>query len=49
MLAGYCGNSERLDAAIATFALAYADQTEADYGVFCKAINKGQLKATRNV
>jgi uncharacterized protein (DUF2252 family) len=49
MLAGYCGTSERLDAAITAFALAYADQTEADYDQFCKAIKKGQLKATRGV
>jgi hypothetical protein len=48
-LTGYCGNSERLDVAIAAFALAYADQTEADYDQFCRAIDKGQLKATRGV
>jgi Uncharacterized protein conserved in bacteria (DUF2252) len=49
MLAGYCGASTRLDSAIATFALVYADQTEADYDQFCKALKKGQLQATRGV
>ena len=47
MLVGYCGKSERLDAAIASFAVAYADQTEGDYDQFCKAIKKGLLKASR--
>ncbi len=39
MLSGYCGRSERLDAAIASFAVAYADQTERDYERFCKSIS----------
>jgi hypothetical protein len=48
-LAGYCGMSERLDVAIAAFALKYADQTEADHEQLCRAIKKGQLKAMRGV
>jgi hypothetical protein len=38
MLSGYCGRSGRLDAAIASFALAYADQTERDYRRFRRAM-----------
>ena len=44
-IAAYCGRSDRLDRAIGKFALAYADQTEADYGLFRKAIRSGTLKA----
>jgi uncharacterized protein (DUF2252 family) len=47
MLAGYCGASDRLDVAMADFALGYADQTEADYDLFSKAIRRGELKAAR--
>jgi len=44
-IAGYCGRSDRLDRAVARFALRYADQTEKDYGLFRKAIRAGTLKA----
>ena len=44
MLAGYCGTNDRLDKAMATFALAYADQTEADHARLCKAIKDGKLR-----
>ena len=43
-LAGYCGLSARLDKAIVKFALAYADQTAADYALFMKAIKSGKIK-----
>jgi uncharacterized protein (DUF2252 family) len=49
MLAGYCGTGESLDAALAQFALAYADQTEADHELLCKAIQRGRLAAARRV
>ena len=39
MLSGYCGRSERLDAAVASFAMAYAEQTERDYERFRKSIS----------
>jgi uncharacterized protein (DUF2252 family) len=39
MLSGYCGRSERLDAAIASFAMAYAEQTERDYERFCRSMS----------
>jgi uncharacterized protein (DUF2252 family) len=44
-LYGYCGDSAKLDKAIAKFAIAYADQTTADYEKFLKAIKAGEIKA----
>jgi uncharacterized protein (DUF2252 family) len=44
-IAGYCGNADRLDRAMAKFAILYADQTERDYETFRKAIRRGVLKA----
>ncbi len=38
MLAGYIGTSERFDAAIIKFAVAYADQTERDWKQFVHAL-----------
>jgi uncharacterized protein (DUF2252 family) len=45
-LAGYCGNSAKLDKAIGRFAVNYADQTDRDYKVFLRAIKDGTLKTT---
>jgi hypothetical protein len=42
---GYCGNSSKLDNALAKFAKAYADQTESDFEQFKKAITKGRVRA----
>jgi uncharacterized protein (DUF2252 family) len=36
-IAGYLGSSDRFDQAVATFAMAYADQTEADHAAFSAA------------
>ncbi len=44
-LYGYCGDSVKLDKAIAKFAIAYADQTTEDYEIFVKAIKAGKIKA----
>ena len=41
-LYGYCGDSAKLDKAIAKFATAYADQTTKDYEGFLKAIKAGE-------
>jgi len=49
MLAGYCGTSDRLDEAMATFAIAYADQTEADHARLRKAIKDGKLRAIEGI
>jgi len=46
LIAGYMGKSDTFDSAIAKFAMAYADQTERDYGVLVKAIRSGRLKAS---
>ena len=44
MISGYAGNSEELDEAMARFAFAYADQTEADYRALKSAAKKGRIK-----
>lgn len=49
VLAGYCGDGDRLDKAIAQFAVSYADQTEADYRVFEQAVKKGRLPTQEGV
>jgi len=46
-LAGYCGETIKLDKAIAKFAVAYADQITKDYTVFNKAIRSGRVKAAK--
>ena len=42
-LAGYCGHADRLDRALADFALAYADQTARDHAALVEAIRTGEL------
>ncbi len=44
-LAGYLGRGRVFSAAIADFAVAYADQTERDWSDFVRAINAGRLPA----
>jgi uncharacterized protein (DUF2252 family) len=44
MIAGYCGTSATLDDAIASFALAYAKQTEQDYEALEKARRSGRIR-----
>src|SRR6187200_2076201 len=43
MIAGYAGMGEKLDQALARFARAYADQTEADHATLVKAVRRGAL------
>jgi uncharacterized protein (DUF2252 family) len=45
MLAGYLGKSEAIDAALAKFAHAYADQTEQDYDLLQAAVRQGRIHA----
>jgi uncharacterized protein (DUF2252 family) len=45
VLSGYCGKNDRLDVAVARFALAYADQVEADHAAFRKALRAGRIAA----
>jgi len=44
-IAGYCGDDDTLDRALADFAEAYGDQTEADHVELVKAIKSGRVKA----
>jgi len=43
MIAGYCGRSEALDAAIGKFALAYLKQTERDHAALAAARRAGRI------
>ena len=44
-IAGYLGNGENFDRAIADFSVAYADQNERDYAAFTDAIADGRIPA----
>ncbi|WTG93530.1 DUF2252 domain-containing protein [Kitasatospora sp. NBC_01560] len=48
-ITGYCGKNEALDDAIAAFAVAYADRTEADHADLVAAIRAGRLTAEHGV
>jgi uncharacterized protein (DUF2252 family) len=45
-IAGYLGKREPFDEAIATFATAYAHQTERDHALFVKAVRVGRIRAS---
>ena len=47
MIAGYCGESKQLDAALYSFAKSYAVQNKSDYKVFCKAVQTGRIKIAK--
>jgi uncharacterized protein (DUF2252 family) len=49
VLDGYFGDDEKLDNAIAEFAVAYADQSTADYELFTSAVKKGRLAIAKGV
>ena len=44
VIAGYLGESDTFDKAIASFAKAYADQTERDHAALKKAARKGSVQ-----
>lgn len=44
VIAGYLGESDRFDLAIADFSVAYADQTERDHDIVSKAVRAGKLE-----
>jgi uncharacterized protein (DUF2252 family) len=48
-ITGYLGKSDVFDQAVATFAAAYAEQTERDHAAFHQAVREGRLKAVRAV
>ncbi|MDX6331767.1 MAG: hypothetical protein QOI83_4150 [Streptomycetaceae bacterium] len=45
LIAAYCGKSEDLDEAVASFAVAYADRTEADHAELAAAVRSGRIPA----
>ncbi|WP_329382477.1 DUF2252 domain-containing protein [Streptomyces sp. NBC_01351] len=49
LLAGYCGKSDELDVAMAAFAVAYADRTEADHADLVAAVRCGRIAAEMGV
>ncbi|MFE9020300.1 DUF2252 domain-containing protein [Streptomyces sp. NPDC007808] len=49
LISGYCGKNEELDEAIATFAVTYADRTEADHGALVAAVRAGRVAAEMGV
>ncbi|MFF3323339.1 DUF2252 domain-containing protein [Streptomyces sp. NPDC002889] len=49
LIAGYCGKSEELDEAVAAFAVAYADRTEADHADLLAAVKSGRIAAETGV
>ena len=48
-IAGYLGNADAFDEAVADFAMTYADQTDRDYSAFMEAIKSGRLKRSNVV
>ncbi|MFJ4123226.1 DUF2252 domain-containing protein [[Kitasatospora] papulosa] len=49
LLAGYCGKNSELDAAVADFAVTYADRTEADHAELVQAVRAGRIGAELGV
>ncbi|MFI1563574.1 DUF2252 domain-containing protein [Streptomyces sp. NPDC020490] len=49
LIAGYCGKNEELDDAVAAFAVAYADRTEADHADLLAAVRNGRVAAETGV
>ncbi|MBV8831409.1 MAG: DUF2252 family protein, partial [Acidobacteriaceae bacterium] len=45
VISGYMGKSDALDKAIASFALAYADQNEKDHAALKRAVRQGHVTA----
>ncbi|MEU2539619.1 DUF2252 domain-containing protein [Streptomyces iakyrus] len=45
LIAGYCGKNEELDEAMAAFAVAYADRTEADHAELVAGVRAGKVAA----
>ncbi|MFJ8823884.1 DUF2252 domain-containing protein [Streptomyces sp. NPDC102467] len=49
LISGYCGKNEELDESVASFAMAYADRTEADHGELVRAVREGRVAAETGV
>ncbi|MDG4857606.1 DUF2252 domain-containing protein [Streptomyces sp. T-3] len=48
-ISGYCGKGEELDEAMASFAVTYADRTEADHAALVAGIREGRIEAESGV
>jgi ASC-1-like (ASCH) protein len=48
-IASYLGGGEAFDRALASFAEAYADQSERDYGALRRAVDAGRVRAETGV
>jgi uncharacterized protein (DUF2252 family) len=46
-ISGYCGDDDTLDRALAAFAEAYGDQTDADHAALVQAIKRGRVQSAR--
>ncbi|MFG2652878.1 DUF2252 domain-containing protein [Streptomyces sp. NPDC048436] len=49
LIAGYAGKNDELDEAVAGFAVAYADRTEADHAELVRAVKEGRVAAEAGV
>ncbi|MFG3496123.1 DUF2252 domain-containing protein [Streptomyces sp. NPDC047928] len=49
LIAAYCGKNDELDSAMARFAVAYADRTEADHADLVAAVRTGRIAAELGV
>lgn len=49
LIAGYSGKGEQLDEAVAAFAVAYADRTEADHAELVAEVRAGRIAAEEGV
>ena len=49
VIAGYLGPGERFDDAVASFAVAYADQTEHDHAALVTAVRSGRIAAESGI
>jgi uncharacterized protein (DUF2252 family) len=49
LISGYCGKNEELDEAIASFAVVYADRTEADHAALVAAVRGGRIASEAGV
>lgn len=49
VLSGYLGKGDLVDRACASFARAYADQTEADHQALVKAVSSGRVPAEHGI
>ncbi|WP_432063939.1 DUF2252 domain-containing protein [Streptomyces sp. C10-9-1] len=49
LVAGYCGKSDEFEEAVASFAVTYADRTEADHADLLTAVKNGRIAAELGV